>query len=349
MRTYEVLNNDLSRRWFLDSPEADVLSTADERKLLQELADCKERILEAIGHPDGSEWGVPAVHAQFQKLVRDLASAGMTRDPHTAALRSLARRYQEIRTSLAMANSRLVAHVAKQYSNRGIPMSDLIQEGFCGLLTAVDRFDLANTTRLATYAVWWIRQAMQRAVAGGAYPVRLNVKQLQRLTRAISQAPEIQGGRPAEIHPTHGDGSPSYWPDLAAIRPRVSLDAPCGNDGSTPLSELLASEPGTDHDGREALEVLHGMIRLLKPREQAVLTLRFGLDGAPRHSLSQVSKVLDVSKERIRQIQERALEKLRVAADGRGFFDPSQGADRGAGGHGAGTTWARSNRAKEVV
>jgi RNA polymerase primary sigma factor len=330
MWTHEVLNNEVSRRWFLDSPEADVLSTTQERTLLLELTDCRRRLLEAIRRPDGSGWGSSAADPDFPRAVRELASAVTNPDPHTAALRALARRYQEIRSALAMANSRLVAHIAKRYANRGITLSDLIQEGFCGLLTAIDRFDSANTTRLATYAVWWIRQAMQRAVAGGAYPVRLNPKQLQRLARAIPQYPEIPGGLVAEIPPSNGDRSPSNWRELAAIRPKVSLDVPCRNDGSTPLAELLASEPDTDQDDSETMELLDSMIRILKPRERAVLTLRFGLDGESRHSLSQVSKVLDVSKERIRQIQERALEKLRIAADGRGILDACSAVDRGA-------------------
>ena len=83
-----------------------------------------------------------------------------------------------------MANVRLVAHVAKRYHDRGIPPGDLIQEGFCALLVAIDRFDVVNETRLATYAIWWIRQAIQRAVAGGAYPVRLNPRQLHQLAQA---------------------------------------------------------------------------------------------------------------------------------------------------------------------
>ena len=82
-----------------------------------------------------------------------------------------------------MANVRLVAHVAKRYNDRGVSSADLVQEGFCGLLSAIDRFDTMNQTRLATYAIWWIRQAIQRAVAAGAYPVRLNPKQLHQLAQ----------------------------------------------------------------------------------------------------------------------------------------------------------------------
>ena len=102
--------------------------------------------------------------------MHDLATNVKALEPATLAIALRARRYQEIRNALAMANSRLVAHIAKRFFNRGISAADLIQEGFCGLMAAIDRFDTANTTRLATYAGWWIRQAMQppsRAAVSG--------------------------------------------------------------------------------------------------------------------------------------------------------------------------------------
>src|SRR5262249_24386679 len=152
--------------------------------------------------------------SEFQEVVRELASAGATPNPVTAALHPLAQRYQELRAALAMANSRLVAHVARRFVNRGIPTSDLIQEGFCGLLTAIDRFAPATPPRLATYAVWWIRQAMQRAVAANAYPVRLNPKQLQRLARAIDQTTAIPSGVPAKARSLDRDRSHANWKEL---------------------------------------------------------------------------------------------------------------------------------------
>jgi RNA polymerase primary sigma factor len=279
-----------------------------------ELIECRQRLLRETRRPDGSEWGSRIADPEFQAVVRNLVSRTAPTDTAADVVLSLARRYQEIRTTLAMANSRLVAHVAKRFVNRGIPAGDLIQEGFCGLLTAIDRFDPANTTRLATYAVWWIRQAMQRAVAAGAYPVRLNPKQLLRLARAIPQSGAISSGPHSDPRPAERDRA-CGWSDLAAIRPRLSLDAICRTDAATPLANLLAIAPEHDQQENESVEWLFALIRNLKPREQTVLKLRFGLDGETRHSLSQVSKVLEVSKERIRQIQERALEKLRTAAD----------------------------------
>jgi RNA polymerase primary sigma factor len=321
MLTQTVLDTEGARRWFLDGPEANILSPAKERELLLELTDCKERILRTTRRPDGSEWGSSIPDTEFQRVVHDLASTRTAPEPGPAAVGALARRYEEIRTALAMANSRLVAHIAKRFINRGISAADLIQEGFCGLLAAIDRFDTANSTRLGTYAGFWISQAMQRAIAGGAYPVRLNPKQLQRLVRAMPQSPGTRNDPSMQAVPLNADRSDTFRRELAAIRPRVSLDAPCQADDATPLTNFLASVTEPDHDESELTDLLGKAFRALNPREHLVLKLRFGLDGESRQSLSEISKILKVSKERVRQIEERAIEKMRGVADGSDFLD----------------------------
>jgi RNA polymerase primary sigma factor len=321
MWTQNQPDTECPRRWFLDAPEADVMSPTRERELLLELAGTKEELLRATRRPDGSEWGVSIPDAEFQRVVHDLATRATVFEPGTALIVRLARRYEEIRTALAMANSRLVAHIAKRYFNRGISAADLIQDGFCGLLAAIDRFDTSNTTRLATYAGWWIRQSLQRAIAGGAFPVRLNPKQLQRLAKAASHPSGMMTDLTTEVVATKMVRSRTESLELAAIRTQISLDAPCQVDDSTPLANLLASVEDPDHDEREAVESLGSILQTLSPREQMVLRLRFGLDGEPRHSLNQLGKVLQVSKERVRQIEERAMEKLRGVADGSDSLD----------------------------
>ena len=178
----DVLQNyDLASAALLNRPDVQVLSADQERALVLELDGCKARLLELrqllADEPSGTSPG----DEEIQAIVRHLLDRSTVKTEVVRQLAPLAERYNEIRTRLAMANLRLVAHVARKYRNRGISSSDLLQEGFCGLLKAIDRFEPAKETRLASYAVWWIRQALQRAVAAGAYPVRLNPRHLQQL------------------------------------------------------------------------------------------------------------------------------------------------------------------------
>ncbi len=314
MMTHELQTPDFSWRGILNCPEANVLTSMEERELLMELVDCRRSILEAILESNGSVPGHSAAVTDFQQLVRELVNSDRSGDPPVAAIRPLVLRYQEIRTKLAMANVRLVAHVAKRYSDRGVAPSDLVQDGFCGLLLAIDRFDTTNETRLATYAIWWIRQAIQRAVASGAYPVRLNPKQLHHLAHGqdLSEAAGWSEAAPTERE--NPCSSKSIDRLLAATRPTVSLDAPYGYDGASSLIDFLVNPQNEETVNDELQEDVGAMMRLLNPREQMVVKLRFGLDGERRCSLIEVGQIMGVSKERIRQIQQRALEKLRQGA-----------------------------------
>ncbi|MGB0070291.1 MAG: sigma-70 family RNA polymerase sigma factor, partial [Isosphaeraceae bacterium] len=226
-------------------------------------------------------------------------------------LAPLAERYNEIRTKLAMANLRLVAYVARKFRNRGITSSDLLQEGFCGLLKAIDRFEPAKETRLASYAVWWIRQALQRAVAAGAYPVRLNPRHLRQL--ALSNADLAPPRKPGQKPRSRGSSS-TIRQIQSATRPTISLNANLRADEGLSWLDALTYPAAEEAPTGELDEYLVALMEQLKPREQVVIQLRFGLAGKECHSLSQVSEVLDVSKERVRQIQEAALQKLRSLA-----------------------------------
>jgi RNA polymerase primary sigma factor len=322
MITYNMQKSEIFWHGLLNRSEARVLSPAEERKLLVELVDCKNRILERLARTDDAIWQAPVSQSDFQQLIRDLAGPDETRlDPPAEGLRSLAHQYQEIRAKLAMANVRLVAHVAKRYHGRGIPPGDLVQEGFCALLVAIDRFDIVNETRLATYAIWWIRQAIQRAVAGGAYPVRLNPRQLHELARAQSMFGATGNDRERTMRsdPPERALSPSIEQVFAATRPVLSLDAPSRFDESTAIGEFLIPTGEENSPAGDAQHSVEDLVKTLGPREQLILTLRFGLGGEPPRTLIQVSQVLGVSKERVRQIQNRALKKLRSSPVGDEF------------------------------
>ncbi len=228
----------------------------------------------------------------------------------------VAQRYQVIRSKLAMANVRLVAHVAKPYQGRGIPPADLLQEGICSLLAAIDRFDVVQETRLATYAIWWIRQGIQRAIAAGAYPVRLNPRLLYRLAQYGQSEGDEEwvrrgGAKRARMERAEGTASRSLDHLLAATRPPLSLDAPSQSDGVTALADFFVLCETGEQEDSDSSEFVGALIANLDPREQLVLTLRFGLKGKEQQTLMQVSKMLGVSKERVRQLEARALRKLR--------------------------------------
>jgi RNA polymerase primary sigma factor len=289
----------------LKSSDTEVLGIAEERELLTELARCKARLSEALDRIPNLE-GVDAENADQAEITARRLALKSSQD---TALGATYRRLLEVRTKLALSNMRLVAHVAKKFRDRGISYPDLIQEGFQGLLEAIDRFDLSHGTKLATYATWWIRQAMQQAVASGAYPVRLTPRHLRQLAQS-------QEGTPGPGN-TGDDDTPSG--ELisrihTATRPAVSLDAWSDVDSGFNLLQIM-TEPSSDRMAEiDAGETIGRLLGVLGPREREVLALRFGLGGTERLSLSQAGSRLNVSKERIRQIQDRAIEKLRAAA-----------------------------------
>jgi RNA polymerase primary sigma factor len=285
--------------------ETKLLSPAEERGLLRTLSECKTKLGKALASIPTAE-NVPDGEDDPRALNQYIADF-YTRNGNgrsEASLGAVFRLYSETRGKLALANTRLVAHVAKRFRDRGIAYADLLQEGFCGLLEAIDRFDLTHETKLATYATWWIRQAMQQAVAAGAYPVRLTPRHLRQLAQSQEEfgPGDASGAGEAEtIRRIHD-----------ATRPAVSLDATLDRETHFSLLELISDPEGDATLDVDMEEMIEGLIGMLRAREQEVLSLRFGLRGKSRHSLSEVGKVLEVSKERIRQIQDRALEKLRA-------------------------------------
>ena len=299
----------------LDSADTRVLNTQEERELLRSLADCKRKLADALASIKGAE--VPEGADDPQSLAHFIAAFYAGDGPSEARLGAIFRRYSELRGKLALANMRLVAHVAKRFRERGISYSDLLQEGFCGLLEAIDRFDLTHETKLATYATWWIRQAMQRAVASGAYPVRLSPRHLRQLAQNQDEIDRTEAnGMNQQVTPVPGTASAEVIHRIhAATRPTVSLDASYDSESSFSLLQTMSDPEGDRTDDVDTDETISKLFQALRPREQEVLALRFGLGDKARLSLSQVGKVLGVSKERVRQIQDRALEKLRAAAE----------------------------------
>jgi len=280
-----------------------MLGPRRERRLLEELADCKRTLAGALARVPGLV--VPEKTDDPRAMSQFIAEVHGNHGPFASALEAVFQRYFELRTELVLANMRLVAYVARRYRNRGVAYSDLLQEGSCGLLEAIDRFDPARQTKLCTYAVWWIRQAIQSAVAAGAYPVRLTPRHLRHLAQNQEEHDPEVAQHPGRDHVA----IESLRQIRSAARPAVSLD-------ETGFSLLHAvSDPELDVAADIDMDEAVGKWMVsLRPRERQVLSYRFGLGGSPRLSLSQVGKVLNVSKERVRQIQNAALKMLRTHA-----------------------------------
>jgi len=295
----------------LDADVTQVLTKDEERQLLQDLAKCRKKLsnaLKTIEIPNQSE---PDARLELTDL---LANEKLLSGLKSADLGATFQRYRELRSRLALANLRLVAHVAKRFRERGINYSDLIQEGFCGLLEAIDRFDLNHETKLATYATWWIRQSMQRAVASGAYPVKLSPRHLRQLAQnqeKMDFVGERHGVEPGDLPP---DAPELLQRIHTATRPTVSLNATFDGDSNFSLLQTISENEVEPDEDQNPGETIARLICELRPREQQVLQLRFGLGGRQKLSLSQVGKVLAVSKERVRQIQDRAIQRLREVA-----------------------------------
>ncbi len=182
---------------------------------------------------------------------------------------------------------------------------------------AIDRFDVLNQSRLSTYAIWWIRQAIQRAVASEAYPVRLNPRQLHRL--ALAGGMKGRGDHTARADKPRPALSPTMTKLFAATRPVHSLDALSRCDDTTSRGEFLLPQRQQDPHDYDTAWSVRDLISNLNARQQLVLRLRFGLGGESPLTLVQVGQVLGISKERVRQIQDRALVQLRASSAALGF------------------------------
>ena len=224
------------------------------------------------------------------------------------------------REHMIKANLRLVVKIAHDYEGLGLPLLDLINEGNIGLMKAVERFDPAKGGKLSTYAAWWIKQSIKRALANQSKTIRLPVHlvdKILRMRRTAMKLQEVFGREPTDEELGEELGmSAARVAQLrtAAIRP-ASLDAPIGDDESNSFAEVVEDEKA--EDPYEQLEektvgrMVEEMLTRLDPREATILRYRFGLDGGSERTLEEVGEKFGVTRERIRQIQNIALTKLR--------------------------------------
>ena len=227
---------------------------------------------------------------------------------------------KKAREQMIKANLRLVVKIAHDYEGFGLPLLDLISEGNIGLMKAVERFDPAKGGKLSTYGSWWIKQSIKRALANQSKTIRLPVHLVDKIAKMRRLAMKLQedlGREPTDDELGEEMGiTPSRVAQMrtAAIRP-ASLDAPIGDEDSNNFAEIVQDEsartPFQQLDEKTVTSMLQEMVKKLDPREATILRYRFGLDGGSEKTLEEVGEKFGVTRERVRQIQNIALKKLR--------------------------------------
>jgi RNA polymerase primary sigma factor len=279
--------------------------------------EAEERVREPRSRKHSSYDGETA----FRLYLREIGDIKLlTRQEEVELAARIKRGNKKARDQMIKANLRLVVKIARDYEDLGLPLLDLISEGNIGLMKAVERFDPAKGGKLSTYSSWWIKQAIKRALTNQSKTIRLPVHMVDKIARMRRTALRLQeelGREPVdeELGAELGFTAKRVAQmRLAAIRP-ASLDAPIQDEDSNNFGDVVPDESaGTPYELLEAKTVtgmLQDMVKTLDPREVTILRARFGLDGGREQTLDEIGQNMGLTRERIRQVQNLALTKLR--------------------------------------
>ena len=313
-------------------PEPSKDSEADQEEMepsAEELQAEEETVKAAAGMvPRDEDAGAPArerggydADTAIKLYLREIGQVKLlTPDEEIELAAKIKKGDKKAREDMIKANLRLVVKIAHDYEGLGLPLLDLINEGNIGLMKAVERFDPAKGGKLSTYGSWWIKQSIKRALANQSKTIRLPVHLVDKISKMRRTAMRLQeefGREPTDDELGEELGiSAARVAQLrtAAIRP-ASLDAPIGDDESNNFAEVVQDEnaftPYEQLEDKTITRMLQEMIKTLDPREATILRYRFGLDGGPEKTLEEVGQKFGVTRERVRQIQNIALSKLR--------------------------------------
>ena len=290
-------------------------STAPNIKAVETVRDIRSEDLDKAAEPTSSE------RSGIKLYMREIGQIDLLKPEQEVELaRRIAKGDKQARDMMIRANLRLVVKIANDYSNYGLPLNDLISEGNIGLIKAVERFDPDKGGKLSTYAAWWIKQAIKRALANQSKSIRLPVHlvdKIAKMRRIISQLTEELDREPSDEEVGIVMGIPvNKIAHLKSVSVRpASLDAPIGEDEGSSFGDIIGDEnalsPFENLKEKSYSSDISDMMSQLEEREEKIIRLGFGLDGDTPKTLEEVGSIFGITRERVRQLQNIAIKKMR--------------------------------------